>query len=775
MLSRRIFQGLVFTFPALLLIVVYVGDFHRDPSHTTPVFFGLLGMWALGCRFLEASRPDERGVIERGLWARGETAWWIRGAAIAAAALIYILLSDRTYQRMRLFPDQGDGVMAAVWLSAGLLAILLARPPRLYVSLGLLVLAGLIVRACGLWQWEISPARRDMLALVISAVDAFLSGDNPYGFHQMQVGSSVPLTYPPGLWLSHLPARVLDLDIRWTGVLADGAAAAVLGGIAVRKRSALVGPVFLALAVYLFSPDIHWNGIYAEPNLDWAVLAFLSAAVISRRTLPIGVAMGFALTTRPFNLILLPFLIVWLVRAFGLRTAWRTLLVSGLVAAIFYVPFVMWDPDAFYAGTVRWLLDYGPAHNKWFWGMMGVSGQLYKHGHADWLLPLQLGSVGLLLGFAAWRLRTERGLLAFWALAYAFFVAFNSIIWMSFWIGVCVIAIAGTAASGAWEGTSGAGPGRLHTARGPLVLTGELVAATAVALSAFLLAFNLHAHFSRDGLKEARGALEARARQGDMILDLTGWRVSFMKTPWVLDRPRVPHGAILAGDPYTARWPRRGDMDPASFERILVVERYGLFDGYDEIFLGEGGDGPFEVASDRLMGEYRLKVLERSATGSAGRMSRRPEGLKVSALEEGGIEREAVWKNGAWRWPGKRGGWRKVSRQTVKIGGVKRTMLWAHPWGGASKIEISWDTGGAGRWLLVSGGLRDRSAQWGRSPVRVEVEVDGEAVGSRLFPNARGVSGFSTRLPDGAREITLLVSARDSARRHFFLDAETLR
>ena len=144
-------------------------------------------------------------------------------------------------------------------------------------------------------------------------------------------------------------------------------------------------------------------------------------------------------------------------------------------------------------------------------------------------------------------------------------------------------------------------------------------------------------------------------------------------------------------------------------------------------------------------------------------------------MTEGGGEQAAVWRKGAWRWPGKKGGWRKVARQTTRIGGVKRTMLWVHPWGGESRVKISVDLEGEERWLLVTGGMKDRSPQWGKSPVMMEVEVDGKAAAARLYPNARGLSGFAVPLPEGAGEVSLLVGAKDNGRRHFFLDAETLR
>ena len=112
------------------------------------------------------------------------------------------------------------------------------------------------------------------------------------------------------------------------------------------------------------------------------------------------VVLGVALTTRPFNLILVPFFAVWAVRQLGFRTAWRMLLISGVITASVYLPFVLWDPDAFFSGTVRWLLAYGPAHRTWFYSKMSFSGALYEARMDEWLTYAQLIVISAMSGLS---------------------------------------------------------------------------------------------------------------------------------------------------------------------------------------------------------------------------------------------------------------------------------------------------------------------------------------------------------------------------------------
>jgi len=759
----RALRQVALAIPAVLLLIVYIGDQFREPLVTAPIFFALLAALAIAVTRRPAQQGATEQEFERRLWARGPVAWWIRGAAVAAGGLLLVLLSGREYQHMVLYPERGAFLWIAV-AAAGLgLALLLVRPPRPLISLGVLTMAGLAIRACGMAQWEIDPVRRDMLPLVVSALDSLLDGHNPYQLYQMQVGSQVPLTYPPGLWLLHLPTHALGLDVRWTAWLADLAILGAIGTAAVRLRGAF-GPVFLGLAVYLFLPDTHWNGIYAEPNADWAVLAWLAAAALHRKPLAVGVLAGVALTTRPFNLVLLPFVVIWLVRSRGWRTAWRAVVAAGLVAAAAYLPFVLTSPDGFFAGTVRWLLDYGPAHHTWFYGMLSFSGPMYEHGLEAWMTPLQGVSLVVLVGLAAWKLRTERGLLLLATFAYALFVAFNSIVWMSFWIGVCLLALAAVAASGSAGDERPASP----ASRSRIWLLFEIAGSLAVVAALAVMVGLLARHFDEEGRDEVRRDIAADARPGDVILDRSGYRVSFMRAPWIFGREDLPGGVALAGDPFVAELPRRSLLESGGAERVWVVERYGLFAEHAALYLGKRNDGTYRLADEREVGRYRLLRLERRAAAPKGSLVAWFERLEVSA-DLGGRVLEAERDGAAWRFRG-RPKWEHVAVTPCRIESARRPMLWAHPVeGGILRIELPLEEGI--RHVTVVGGLVDKAPQWGRATVDLELRAGEREIGALRFPNAPGLRGASFAIPAGTDRLAFELSASDVSRRHFCLDA----
>jgi len=350
-------------------MVVYITDTIKKPMIMMPLFAVLLGFFVAVQWPRRSPQPELSLTLNR----------WIRASALMGGGLLMLLLSEREYLRIMLYKIRPVGFWVSVAITVVVLLILLIRPPRPAFSLGLLTIGGLSIRAWNRLQFPLDPIGSDMVPLIYSAVETFLAGGNPYAFHQMQTNSEVPLTYPPGLWLAHVPPFLLDIDIRWTGWVSDAIVILAIGYAALRWTPRVFGPVFLALTAYTFSPVMHWAGIYGEPHFDWAVIALLFVAVMSRRPNWAKAAYGVALLTRPFNVLFAPFICLWLWHQFGARAALRSLLISGLIAAVVYVPFVAPDPSIFYVGTVRWLLEYGPIHEHWFRGTLGFSGPLNAH------------------------------------------------------------------------------------------------------------------------------------------------------------------------------------------------------------------------------------------------------------------------------------------------------------------------------------------------------------------------------------------------------------
>ena len=756
--------------PLLMLLLVYIGDRFPHPAVSVSIFIALMFvLTALSMRYAP-SRPELNAPSGR-YFATGKEAWWIRGAGLVGLGLLYLLISDRRYQGMIIFPRETVGLYAAVSAATACLALLVVKPPKPSISLIVLIAAGLAVRTLWFSVWEINPAKRDMLALVISAIETFLSGDNPYAFYQMQRGSEIPLTYPPGLWLLHLPAYLAGLDIRWTAWLSDLVIAGCLGGYAVRRRSTFLGPVFVGLAAYLFLPDIHWNGIYAEPHADWAILVLLIFSALTRRPLLTGALFGIALTTRPFNLVLLPFLAVWLCRELGMRRAVRVFLVAGAIAAVFYLPFVLWDPDAFYAGTVRWLVAYGPAHRTWFHTKMGFSGLLYRR-HLEYLMaPAQLATLLIASGLAVWKLRNLRHLLVFWMFVYALFVAFNSIVWMSFWIGVCLTAIALLAAAGVPETAATQGPQAPRPLKYKYVtLSTEAVLAAGIACALAVMLFLLHRHLDDNGLEEVRGYLDAALAPGDFVLDNAGYRKAILETPYVLSTADLPNGAALGTTPFQTRLPRRRFAESFSRKRVFAVERFGLFEEARAVYLGSNGldDGPFVEAEVKQLGNYTVRRLDKKGGLFPGRrLSEAPALLTVIGVSDTG-SRAGRFENNRWSF-GRGAADARMAVEACRIDNSATRMIALSP-SDTATYDLSAPTDA--EWVTVFGGHPNRTAAWHHAPTVLTVQTgDNRLIGTYLFPNRSGMRGTTFKLPKGTRTIQFALSTREKPNPKFCFDA----
>lgn len=752
----------------LLFLLLYLGDTYKEPLHTTPVLFALL--------FLLVAVKWPRRTTEEYLTIT--SAWWTRATSLTAAGLLAFLLSPTLkYQGVVLYEHRPFGFWVSVAITCVSLLILLVRPPRPAIALGLLTVAGLSIRAWSNLQWDLNPVRSDMVPLIHSALEAFMAGENPYAFHQMQTNSLVPLTYPPLLWLSHLPAYLLGIDIRWTSWISDAIISLALGLAAIRRAPRMFGPVLLALATYLFLPDMHWAAIYAEPHFDWAIVVLLCLSVMSRKPKLAGVMYGIAMLTRPFNVLFAPFFCLWLWRRFGAREALHSLLISGVIAAVVYVPFVAPDPNIFYVGTVRWLLEYGPVHGHWFKGYIGFSGPLYAHKLGAWLTPIQLSGMAALIVWAFFKLRTTSHLFIFWLLTLAHFIAFNSLIWMNFWIGVFLLgtALLIGAEIGEREAIEDANSppepvsNWKNASKSSIAI--EAAAALVVVGSLGFLLHGLYSYFSESGREELQTYLEQEVEKGDVILDRSVYRTAFLKKNYFFERDTLPAQTRLAEDPFTQVFPRRAALAPLAANRIWVVERYDLFEPFEKLYFGEGeATGPYQKGDDKMFGRYRLRRIDRVANASHRPISRHANDLSVSVTSADQKEpRQAFWNQDKWTFENAQG-WQYVGPTTCKFYGIDQRMLWAHPWQDTT-LQITAPRPAETSSLMILGGLNDRAASWGSSPVLLSVRSQDQTLKTIEFADGPGISGTTIALPDDATSITFDVTSSNDGRRHFCLDA----
>jgi hypothetical protein len=712
----------------------------------------VLGIWPLviGWAWISERRVGSSDLRRLGL--------------LVAVVFLGLLASGHRVQGLPVVSAHAASVLAP--LAAALLVM--AALPRLpwWLALCALGALGVTLRWYGLDTWSPDPVVRDMLPLVRDAQAALLRGDPPYAIHQMQRGSLVPLTYLPGLWLLSLPATAAGLDLRLVSVLADlgvmGALAWAAGGVAAPHRRGARDLAVALSAVWWFSPSVQWNAVYAEPHPWWGLLA-LTVAALLRRRLWLGAALlGFALGTRQFALVLVPFAILLLRREVGWRGAGARLGLTGAVAAGLFLPFAATDPELFWFGTLRWLWDYGPVHQSWFYQKYGLSGTLYQLGATGWMSAAQLGSIVVMSGVAALA-RQRRAVLAAMITAYVGVVMNNRIIWDSFYLDIFVLLACVSVGGGSLWQEAAAGTDSLERGRTPgmrLAESSGLVAlAGSVAAGGYLL-YTLHVTTDEAGRGELAHELAHRARRGDLVVDRADWRLAFVRGKWLVDPSSTE--ASVTGELFDRSTSPGG---PSGYARVWLVTRS---DRDRELRARVRRLG--RVATEQRYGRYAL--LGVTPEPERARLSLRLADADAE-LRRGG-QSIARGRPGASGWKGP--DYVEVARRECRLGGGRWPAVFAHPLSGA-ELSIHWPEVELGNRLLVLGGIEDPVVSWGHAPVAVDVVISGQRAGRVALVNRPGVSWnvFDTRRWARQRtDVTLRLTTRDDAQRWACVDAVVL-
>jgi hypothetical protein len=610
------------------------------------------------------------------------------------------------------------------------------------------------LRAVGLETVKLDPAVRDMLPLVKSAQDAFVSGMNPYDLHQMQRGSVVPLTYLPGMWLIHGIPRLVGLDLRWMGIIADAVVASMLwwaaSGVDARYRATARGLALAFAAAWLFSPSVHWNGLYAEPHAWWLVLAVVLAATVRRCFWLAAAALGVALATRHFALVIAPFVILHIWRTLGWRAALARAGLTGAIAAILLVWFAAPDPEMFWFGTYRWLVEYGPAHQSWFWFKFGFSGPLYKANAAEWLPRAQLLIVLAMLALAAF-VRGPRAFLAPAGTAYVGFVMFNGIIWDSFYLGAALFPAFAAAAA---HPTPHAAPIRLE--RRSFVL--GAAAAVLSAIAGGWLIVTLVQSSSSSGKGALRHFLAREVRPGDTLVDRSDFQLAFVRGKPVFASTPAPTRAV-GDNPFGPSFGPGGALEAPRLWLVTHGQR----------------DAPLRAQLEALgtpreqhFGRYRVTSLEPGTIQS--RLSALTSELSPT------FNNEPLTPTGVGSWRSARVTYVEVTRRLCRIGGAPRVMLFTQPAIGGT-LRLSFANVALGSALVIFGGIDDNAVLWGRADVDVAIAIDGKVVGDlrlRNRPGAEWIGLDTSRYADGVHRVELMLRTKNDLQRFACLEGLVL-
>jgi len=396
----------------LLGLTLQVSDGHFSAP-------GIIGL-SLSCLAvllaLRAPKHDEEKVLPRVL---GVGLLLQFGALLARPAGVYF--------------QGGPALLAVVPVAVGLMAVLvgtiIAKAP-LFGKTTLPLVFALFGLCCAATLLASPEPRIDVFVFQKTSAQALLRGLNPYALefpniygHTDYFGPGVAdarwlhfgFVYPPLSLLFSTLAQGLFGDVRVAQGLALLATLVLLtrmGG----SHALLAALLFLSTPRIFFVLEQSWT----EP---FAVLLLASCLMAARRwprLLPL--AFGLLLAIKQYTFILIPLTPLLLGFPFGWQRTLRFLLQSLAVALVVTLPFVLWNPAAFYR-SVLWLQTVQPFRVD----TLGFLALWTEAGHAA--PPVVPFFVAATLLAAAWALRrfpaTPEGFAAGAALVLLGFFAFN--------------------------------------------------------------------------------------------------------------------------------------------------------------------------------------------------------------------------------------------------------------------------------------------------------------------------------------------------------------
>jgi hypothetical protein len=342
-----------------------------------------------------------------------------------------------------------DPALGRVWnllvVGAPLLLVgcAIARLPAVAVA-GLCAAVGLLVRLVHFAHFPIDVGA-DMLPLVRSALTSFVAGRSPYAYYDLP--DPLPLTYYPITWLAYLPPFLLEIDLRWTNLVAELAVPAALLALGradgdgrwargLRRRGTEIALV--AWGWYFLLPSsIYFDRITTAP-VAWALVVWMLGAVALRWRGDFLLVAATAAAT-PLVAVFAPAVaLVWL-RRDGARRAAIKAAGAALGFAAVVLPFYLWSPRGFVDGAILWFndLDRFP-RTKWVhfqtWRRYVGFGGLFWAAGREGLLKLLQGAAILGVTALFWVRGAEpRRLAAHVAAAFVLFMVVNPVHWPYFY------------------------------------------------------------------------------------------------------------------------------------------------------------------------------------------------------------------------------------------------------------------------------------------------------------------------------------------------------
>lgn len=285
--------------------------------------------------------------------------------------------------------------------------------------------------ALGVWIIQHNPAPPiDVHIFQRDAVAALRSGTNPYAItfpniysHTNYYGPGVVVDgrlqfgfpYFPLSLLVAMPGQVLAGDTRWAQLVAMELAAVLM----VFARRGAWG--LLAAALYLTTPRLFYVLAlsWTEPFVVLGTAAVVFAACRRPRAVPW--LFGALVALKQYLVFALPLTVLLVGTPFNRRRLLTLLTKAALVGAAVTLPFVLWNPAAFWNSVVA--LQF---HQPFRPDALSVLAWWASKGHEQPSAAIAFVMAGLVSGLAVWRLpRSAAGFSAAVALTFFAFFLFN--------------------------------------------------------------------------------------------------------------------------------------------------------------------------------------------------------------------------------------------------------------------------------------------------------------------------------------------------------------
>lgn len=312
-------------------------------------------------------------------------------------------------------------VALAVWLG-------LRRQPMF--GRALTPIAMLVFITLGIWVIRHTPDPGiDVVTFQREGLRALSQGENPYAISMPQVYGNpeyygeglvangrllIGVPYPPLGLLLEWPFHVLFGDYRYALLLALAAAALLLSRIRSDLTGALAATLLLFMPRTLFVVEQGWT----EPLVVLALAGVVYSAIRRPSWLPLTLGALFAM--KQYTIFLAP-IALFLVPASDRRKTAGVLALALLTAAVITLPFVLWNPHAFYRSVVEFQFlqpfrEDSLSYLAWFERITGSAPR-------SWVgFAMMFGAMAVVV----WRApRTVAGFAAGGALILLAFFAFN--------------------------------------------------------------------------------------------------------------------------------------------------------------------------------------------------------------------------------------------------------------------------------------------------------------------------------------------------------------